>query len=278
MEDEQGCRREERARASRRPGRPASTHPGPSHCVASHGSGCLPWPRGFRPRPSAPTHLYPCGGGLSVDGLPPLTHVLGRLLFYSIHLYPCSPQKSMSSRGAMEHTLGLWSIVASSRPAYRSASSSCGTVQRGGARGGGQGCAEGQGHPAAPADPACMHARTRGPPPQTPSLPFSHHAPFVRTRACATTHPTRTHAHAQPTPSVRARTHLLKDDDGLDRQPVVAKGAERVDALGVALADAKQDDVDLRGQLREGGGGGEGGGGEWVGGRVGGCTFGAAGL
>ncbi len=37
---------------------------------------------------------WPCaapgGGGLSMDRLPPLTHVLGRLLFYYIPVRPCA--------------------------------------------------------------------------------------------------------------------------------------------------------------------------------------------
>jgi hypothetical protein len=37
-----------------------------------------------------------CGGGLSVDRLPPLTHVLGRLLLYSIHFQKNHGQKKMA--------------------------------------------------------------------------------------------------------------------------------------------------------------------------------------
>jgi hypothetical protein len=50
------------------------------------------------------------GGGLSVNRLPPLTHVLGRLLFYSIPRYPgagvplrCTARPAMGFR-----VYGLW--------------------------------------------------------------------------------------------------------------------------------------------------------------------------
>lgn len=50
-----------------------------------------------------------------------------------------------------------------------------------------------------------------------------------------------------PAPHAPLRVLLrLKDNDGLLRQAVIPKRAQRVDALRVALAHAKQDDVDLR--------------------------------